>query len=570
MTTINFNYKELKQENIELVTEENYIEIYNNLTKGLEEEITKKFKNKLTHYNYIKILTEIENTMTYFKNKPFEEYQEEIIKLLNEIAKLRKKIFEVSMNKKVEIFMNYIENNNIPSQNSNIKFCDIDNSVKDRSYVGKWIKRQLYSNLAPLKEELEKYKYIYPFAYQKVIKTIEKLPQSQKIAEKTKEKIEIFLKNLENGTLDLPMKTENITFLDLKPNINSKSKVKEWLKNIISKNREEFLKYCNEKKDIYPFAYQKVIDFLPDTNRVHLDTELRLKLLMIYANKKAIPNKNSKLTFYDIDNKYNDKRKVMTWLYEKLINNQKEINNYLEKYKEEYPLGYCRINNKIIEIKQERTRIQKTRQLNLKEKTRIVMKYLETNELPTAKDKTTFKDLIPDVTSRTTIYSWIINNILSDKNKVFKIIEQYKNIYPEACKKIYVKFGQLETERYNIKRTISFEEKVKLFMMYINEHQIPSEGSYIRFNSIDKTIEDNSSVGYWTRDQISKNLYRLYIEITKYKDIYPVAYKKIIAKINISEPRIDKYRKKLIYALKAVKEDLEYNERKYKTRIKKS
>ena len=75
----NTQYKEIEKNKFKDITQENYIEIYKFLTLGLKEQIKIRFKNKTTHNEYIKLLTEAEENMKYFSLKSFDEYKDELL-----------------------------------------------------------------------------------------------------------------------------------------------------------------------------------------------------------------------------------------------------------------------------------------------------------------------------------------------------------------------------------------------------------------------------------------------------------------------------------------------------------
>ena len=191
------------------------------------------------------------------------------------------------------------------------------------------------------------------------------------------------------------------------------------------------------------------------------------------------------------------------------------------------------------------------------------MKYINKYEIPKYKDKLLYKDIVLNSNCTTNVYHWMMDYILANKEQLSRIIEKYQEVYPYACRKLLIRFEELEKNRQFLTELLPFEEKVKIFMKYIEINNIPSQVSNIKFNNLDKNIKDTTNVGCWLRDQSFKNLYRFYIEISKYKSIYPNAYMKVTNKINNSY-RLQKQRRLLINVLNIltqIKDELDIDER---------
>lgn len=81
-----------------------------------------------------------------------------------------------------------------------------------------------------------------------------------------------------------------------------------------------------------------------------------------------------------------------------------------------------------------------------------------------------------------------------------------------------------------------FEERTRLFMKYINEHDIVSGKDRLRFSDIDKKyleLYPNCLVFSWMCEQIyGEKLSTFKMEISKYQEVYDKAYFKIMDKID--------------------------------------
>lgn len=552
---MNLNYNknyQITSKELQNIDKTTYIAELKIIIKGLEEQIKIKYPEEIQK-EYINLLTDIKIKINEIEKEENFKLTQSKVKFLNILIDLRKKIYNISLTKKTELFMSYISNNPIPSQMSNIKFSDLQEEITDDTLIGKWYIRQLYGNSEIFQLEINKYKNLYPIAFSIITKRIDKLPQEKKITKTYEKKVELFMELIEENKISLPIKNKTITFNELEPKSNINSKIKTWFHNTVVKEKELFIKICLENKEKYPKAYKIITNYLERENKENrLDNETRTKLWLEYLETNKFPIKKERITFADVESNCQDYTEITTWFYRQISQNFKELTLYLEKYKNIYPSGYVKTNLRIKKYHQKKS----TNDLTSIQKEEIFMEYIEKNSIPVGKDNIKFKDINENYQCEISVYNWFYANIIAQSENTLKLIEKYKDIYPNACIKLLKRAKELEHIRKNSPIKSTFQEKTKVFIKYIETNKIPSDCNKTRFCDIDNEIKDTTLIGNWFRDQLSKNLNNFIYEITKYKEIYKEAYLKIENRINNSEAMLKKQRNLLLQELYIIKDEL--------------
>lgn len=84
----------------------------------------------------------------------------------------RRNMNEIPYSTKIDLFMRYLEENDVNWVNNKITFYDLDHSFQSHSSVVIWIRNEFEFTLSRLIDEIDKYKLIYPKAYQKIVNKI--------------------------------------------------------------------------------------------------------------------------------------------------------------------------------------------------------------------------------------------------------------------------------------------------------------------------------------------------------------------------------------------------------------
>ena len=162
--------------------------------------------------------------------------------------------------------------------------------------------------------------------------------------------------------------------------------------------------------------------------------------------------------------------------------------------------------------------------LDFEKKTKIFMELMNNEDALKLSDALKFNDIDPNIESDTKIYSWFYQQSYKNIEAFLNECQKYKNIYPMAYQKI---ISKLEKKQNSLSRT----KKIELLLSYIENHDIPSGRSTIRFCNIDSEIKDTAVVGVFVQSNLEYKETLFLSECAKYKEIYPIAYQKIKTKI---------------------------------------
>lgn len=440
---------------------------------------------------------------------------------------------------KLKIFLEYINQFDIPHYQCKMKFSDIQEGISPDGIIYCWFHNLLFKDADTFFQECSRYQDVYPKAYQKITVLSKKMSSRLSFFQKVK----YFMQYIE--THDIPTKNSDIRFCDLGENIQDQSNMGFWLQRVLEgqsdKFRLEILKYQAK----YPKAYQKM-DF--KLSRVKLSFTDRVRHFVDYTDHLGQLNKDKNLTFYQLNPKVFDIRKVNDWFEYQLRNNLENFSLEIEKYQASYPNAFSLIKERILKIQCS---------INLSFSARVVLylQYLEHSDVLKSKESLTFHDIDASVLDFTKVSSWQEIQLSTNFDRFQQECFKYQTEYPIGYQKI--------KHRMQVYRgKVSFEVKVKLFMQYVNSHPIPIQTASLTFHDIDENIQDYARVGTWFFKHMSNLLPRLIEECSKYQNQYPIAYTAIQDKINHSKARLRKERLLLIEELKRVRDQLECNDSK--------
>ena len=251
-----------------------------------------------------------------------------------------------------------------------------------------------------------------------------------------------------------------------------------------------------------------------EKRKTNIMFENRIRIYMKYMNHHEISTKTKDLKFSDIEEEGIDDVLVVSWLQREIKKDSSRFLRECFKYKDAYPQAYQKIEQLLI----------KMNKLSFEDRTKIFMEYIETEKVISASSSFRFCDLDNSVQDQTKVGIWL-QGILASPKKTTKLQEEcsnYKDIYPNAYQKIMNRLTNL---------SLSFEDKVRYFMKYINGHNFSSINTTTTFRNLDSQVNDNANVYFWFQKQLTGNYNNLLAECSKYKAIYPEAYSKLEIRI---------------------------------------
>lgn len=365
---------------------------------------------------------------------------------------------------RVELFMKYINTHNIPTRYKDLRFSEIDSEFCDDSSINSWLQRSLAKNDMAFLDVCGKYKDRYPVGYAKIKLKVDR----RSGLDIFKERIRVILRYLNDDT---KMINSTLLFCDLGEDVVDNVLVDTWIRAQFLDDFDRFCNECEEYRDIYKIGFSRMNKMLLDyrSSKLNLSFNERFKLFIEYVEKNDIPFTYSKLTFKDIDMKVSDVSKVGAWLALSLNNNYDAFVACLNKYEQEFPVGFLKIKNRCLRYDTASIKLS----INQYDKLRAFLKYYDTNPLVNKKDGLRFKDIIPDVNDETIIWTWFIKRLGNDLDKFVRDCSRYKDTYPHAYEQICYWINRnpkrMRTARirfieelYRIKGNLEQREEIKI------------------------------------------------------------------------------------------------------------
>lgn len=485
------------------------------LFKELEITLEEREENK--QYKEL-----INNMRLYFSHFSFFCSDKEKItrdNYLKMLFKVARNILVKTYNEQVKIFMGYIEDNSIPTKDNDINFSDIKEGIYEIESIYDWYLDQLVNYVDTLQRVSKIYSKEYPKAYKKMRKDIG-------FTLKMGLAIEAFVKYLEdNDILSLQGK---ITFGDIGYDEKKDVMVCNWFRNCLKNNKELFYSICNSYRNVYPEAIRKLDEYYKRSMKKAGSLSLSsLERIEIYMD--CIENDRVKITkdttFVDIDSSCQDKNGVINFVKRFRYMYPDEFLRMIEEERHKYPKAYAALISSY-------EYALKYNILSQEKKLVIYLRYIESNPFPSYNEKIKFRDIEVNIVDDTNIYSWSMAHVFVNYENILEIVDKYGEDYPIACKKIIKKMKEIIINREAIKSRISKEDKFRLFMRYINEYDVPTQGCGLRFCDIDFEVDDETEVAIWMRDRRNREEENFILSCAKYKDIYPLGYEKLMRKIS--------------------------------------
>ena len=338
-----------------------------------------------------------------------------------------KKLSRLTFIEKTEYLLKYIEKNSIPTGRSTIRFSDAFDEVKDTTNMGIWLQSSIKKSKNKLLISVEKYKNVYKESYNKIMPRILREPNTYE------ERVKLFMTY--HNKYEYKDISEELTFNDITKELNDNTKIKRWVNIEIFYNEEKFLNECSKSKDIYPKAYTRIKERIIKKN-ILKDKEYLEKRILIYLNyleNNDLLELTNRTMFKDLSKNSNDDVIVSMWFQGTLTRNQELLEKLLNKYKDNYPIGYEKLIKKLYGYNSK---------MSFEEKVLQLIKYLEIENIPTVKDEIVFKDIKKDSKDTTLVGKWINNAIFLYLQQFINEIEKYKDIYPTGYNKIKNKINK--------------------------------------------------------------------------------------------------------------------------------
>ena len=327
--------------------------------------------------------------------------------------------------KQVAVFMKAINEGEVPSFREKVCFSDLDPFIEKKLDVNvyTWLHSVLRTNLDLFELECSLYQNIYPKAYSKIMKMIEQ----KKVYLSREEKIKLFMEYINNQEVELPHGRSPFRFCDISKETKNTTNVGSWLEKHLQSRAFKFLDECLVDREQYPIAYAKIVHRWQQRDNLKLD-DTRLQLWL-----KAIEENLDKetLRFCEIDKSSMDSILVESWLAYKI---QGDLDLFLQEcefYKEKFPKGFLKAKFRILNSKNERSKIF----LSEEERFSFLIMYLN-KERTELNQNLCFCDLNENVTDTANINSWLCGYFLEQMDLFLEIISSYKNKYPIACSKL--------------------------------------------------------------------------------------------------------------------------------------
>lgn len=325
-----------------------------------------------------------------------------------------------------------------------------------------------------------------------------------------KKRVELFLKYIDKYGL---IKKENkVKFSDIANTGLKDRDLYGWFNYQIHSNPDSFLRECEKYKEEYPNAYAFVCTKYAKIS-LRAKSDIRVELFMEYINAHDIPTRYKDLRFCEISPNFCDDSSINSWLQRSLVKGDMNFLAECKKYEDKYPIGYAKI----------KLKVDRRAGLDIfKERVKVIVRYLndETKEINST---LLFCDLGEEVVDNVLVDTWIRAQFLENFSKFVAECTLYKDIYQVG----FLRMNKMFTDYQSHKLNLSFAQRFKLFMKYVEENDVPLTSSKLTFKDIDFEVSDVSKVGTWMALSLSTKYDKFVTYLDKYKPEYPLAFVKV-------------------------------------------
>ena len=436
---------------------------------------------------------------------------------------------------RMKIYIKYVQEQGSADISFSLRFSEIDDEYKNNygdydCLVYPWKSRFSREYFPKFNLLLEKYKSVYPKAYDLIRRSIRKYQDSFLL-----EKTELFMKYLNSlENIRIPDVRDRIRFCDI-GSCSDTNYVGIWFQEVISKNQETFIRCCEQFQFLYPNAYQKISFRLLKKNRDDLFSS-RVDVLVQFLSHDLLKMDTK---FCDIGGKEFDYVLVHSWVYIQLRKNfgllMKHVVNSCHKYNidEKEILEKVKNFQLLFHDKADKTSYR----------CRLFLQYLDNYDFPNKDCLITFHDLDSNVDDEVHIVAWFMKHL---SVIFFDSFKEYKDIFPIGYERLMERKKKFISN--SVTRSISFEDKFLSFMNYLEVYGEWMPCS-VTFHDLDSSFDSTFSVRSWFNNETSFFLPRFISAIEKYRDRFPRAYQMIVDKINYNPKRLSIQRKLLVKVL---------------------
>ena len=334
---------------------------------------------------------------------------------------------------KLEAFINYVENHDIPRRGNNIRWCDIDSKLDSEEQVYSWFKSKLKKGKISLfLARIDNYKSTNPSAYKKVLYKLKFAINAMKQKSEAR-RLVMFLNYIKKH--DIPERFSNVRWIDLDKSCDDDSLVSTWFSSNIQDGKFElFMEQVEKYAKKESLVYQKI------NNTVKLNGQKRssftdfnkVAVFMKYIENNPVPVDYSSIKWCDIYKRTINDGVVCFWVRYNL--KPSLIDSFfveIKKYKKRYPKAYDKMEKIILRLKDKRTNDYTERKME------AFFKYIDKKAIPKGSSNICWSDISSDIVSDGKVGSWFMTNLSKDKihNLAYEAMH-YSKIYPAAYKKV--------------------------------------------------------------------------------------------------------------------------------------
>lgn len=256
-------------------------------------------------------------------------------------------------------------------------------------------------------------------------------------------------------------------------------------------------------------------------NRIIL-FQKRVELFMKYCNEFGFPKYTDGIRFCDISLDIVDRGVLYSWFFRELTNLH-DLEIEIEKYRIMYPIAYLDITNRLF---------VRSKKISSESRIKYFMQYIEENEWLSERASVRFCDIDSSAYDTTNVGIWFVNYFKKNRENVRLIASKYQTEYPKAFQKIVARLEKV---------TLSFEERFKYVMFYLDEFHVNSIEKGITFSDLSELvsfganaekISDLTEVNGWFKFFLREHLDLLEKTCVAYSETCPYAYLWMMNKIH--------------------------------------
>ena len=445
--------------------------------------------------------------------------------------KVKKELAKQLFNRRMIVYMRYVNQIGMIPSSYGIQFIDIDSSYPiefgDCDIV-RWFNEQALYHVDSVYQVMEEFKPVYSIAYKKIMEFIHNKEYYSDVRLSRKEIFNIrlisYMKYLTFH--EVLSKKDRLKFHDIDAYYvlkNDSVTVSDWFYRMLMDHLDEVVSKMEMLKNDYPVGYAKLkilIDERQNKSFSHLD---RMGYLVRYleCRENSIPHARSGLRFCDIDSTCNDKALVGVWIQGFIRKNFEKFVDLLLVYENEFPIGVGRLQYKLE---------RKNKDAFSFYRISVIVNYLQNSFFT---DEHSFSDIGGSNYDTSNVWDWILVQRSHNSDTFFGQINEY-------CENHQIDVNVIiDNLNYSMKNCFKRDSKRKvrdeLFFRYLESNDVISHGNRLCFHDIDENVLDFGNVFWWFYRKYILNVDYCLCKINEYRDKYPVACLKLKKRLNKSE-----------------------------------